>query len=77
MVWGVWGRQLLLELFMMNFVIILKLLVLLLMLGNIPKKKKKGLPELQQHLLQDILKDTNILVRNVYDGVAEIKKRLS
>ena len=38
--------------------------------------KKKGLPELQQLLLQDILKEKNICVSNVYDGVAEIKKRL-
>ena len=39
-------------------------------------KKKKGLPDLQQQLLEDILKDKNIHVRNVYDGVAEIKSRL-
>ena len=38
--------------------------------------KKKGLPKLQQQLLQDILKDKNIRVRNVYDGVAEIKNGL-
>ena len=38
--------------------------------------KKKGLPKLQQQLLQDILKDKNIHVRNVYDGVVEIKKKL-
>ena len=34
------------------------------------------MPELQQQLLQDILKDKNIRVRNVYDGVAEIKNGL-
>ena len=34
------------------------------------------MPELQQQLLQDILKDKNIRVRNDYDGVAEIKNRL-
>ena len=38
--------------------------------------KKHGLPTLQQQLLEDILKDQNIRVRNDYDGVAEIKKRL-
>ena len=39
--------------------------------------KKHGLPHLQQQLLADILEDQNIYVRNVYDGVALIKERLS
>ncbi|KAK9994895.1 hypothetical protein SO802_024598 [Lithocarpus litseifolius] len=38
--------------------------------------KKHGLPELQQQLLADILKDRNIRINNVYDGVFEIEKRL-
>ena len=38
---------------------------------------KKGLPNLQTQLLKDILKDKNISVENVYDGVAEIKNRLN
>ena len=38
--------------------------------------KKQGLPKLQQQLLADILEDKNILIRNVYDGVDIIKKRL-
>ena len=37
---------------------------------------KHGLPKLQQQLLVDILEDINICIRNVYDGVDLIKKRL-
>ena len=38
--------------------------------------KKYGLPQLQQQLLSDILEDRNIDIRNVYEGVDMIKKRL-
>ncbi|XP_065621912.1 TMV resistance protein N [Quercus suber] len=38
--------------------------------------KKHGLPKLQQQLLADILEDKNIVIRNVYDGVDIIEKRL-
>ncbi|XP_030934595.1 TMV resistance protein N-like [Quercus lobata] len=38
--------------------------------------KKHGLPILQQQLLEDTLVDGNICIRNVYDGVEMIKKRL-
>ena len=38
--------------------------------------KKHGLPQLQQQLLEDILEDQNINIRNVYQGVNMIKKRL-
>ncbi|XP_030924500.1 TMV resistance protein N-like [Quercus lobata] len=38
--------------------------------------KMKGLPQLQQQLLADILGDQNIKIRNVYEGVDMIKKRL-
>ena len=46
-------------------------------IANVREDSKKcGLPKLQQQLLQDILMDQNIRVRNEYDGVAEIEKRL-
>ena len=39
--------------------------------------KKHGLPRLQQQLLANILEDRKIDIRNVYEGVEMIKKRLS
>ena len=39
--------------------------------------KKHGLPHLQQQLLANILEDRKIDIRNVYEGVEMIKKRLS
>ena len=38
--------------------------------------QKHGLPQLQKQLLVDTLEDTNIDIRNVYEGVDMIKKRL-
>ena len=38
--------------------------------------KKHGLPRLQKQLLVDILKDKEINIQNVYEGVDMIKKRL-
>ena len=46
-------------------------------IANVRKDSKKhGLHQLQQQLLVDILEDKNICIRNVYDGVDIIKKRL-
>ena len=38
--------------------------------------QKHGLPRLQKQLLVDILKDKEINIQNVYEGVDMIKKRL-
>ena len=46
-------------------------------IANIREDSKiQGLPQLQQQLLADILEDQNIKIRNVYEGVDMIKKRL-
>ena len=46
-------------------------------IANVSEDSKKyGLPRLQQQLLADILEDRNIDIRNVYEGVDIIKKRL-
>ena len=46
-------------------------------IANVREDSKiQGLPQLQQQLLADILEDQNIKIRNVYEGVDMIKKRL-